>query len=29
MMAEVLGRGYRFASEAMNCSAPDSGNIGK
>lgn len=27
-MAEVLGRGGHLASEAVNCSAPDTGNMG-
>lgn len=29
VMAEVLGRGGHLASEAVNCSAPDTGNMGK
>jgi hypothetical protein len=28
VMAEVLGRGGNIASEAVNCSAPDTGNMG-
>lgn len=28
-MAEVLGRGGHMASEAVNCSAPDTGNMGQ
>jgi acyl-CoA dehydrogenase len=28
VMAEVLGRGGRIASECVNCSAPDTGNMG-
>ena len=27
-MAEILGRGGHIASEAVNCSAPDTGNMG-
>jgi|SRR5882762_6971963 acyl-CoA dehydrogenase len=27
-MAEILGRGGNIASEALNCSAPDTGNMG-
>jgi hypothetical protein len=27
-MAEILGRGGHMASEAVNCSAPDTGNMG-
>jgi len=27
-MAEILGRGGPMASEAVNCSAPDTGNMG-
>ncbi|MCO5555730.1 hypothetical protein L7F22_009275 [Adiantum nelumboides] len=27
VMAEILGRGHHFASESMNCSAPDTGNM--
>lgn len=29
VMAEVLGRGGHIASEIVNCSAPDTGNMGK
>lgn len=29
VMAEILGRGGHFASEALNCSAPDTGNMGE
>lgn len=29
VMAEVTGRGGHFASEALNCSAPDTGNMGE
>lgn len=29
VMAEVLGRSHHFASEAVNCSAPDTGNMGR
>lgn len=28
VMAEVLGRGGHMASQAVNCSAPDTGNMG-
>lgn len=28
VMAEMTGRGHHFASEALNCSAPDTGNMG-
>ena len=28
VMAEVLGRGGHMASETVNCSAPDTGNMG-
>jgi acyl-CoA dehydrogenase len=28
VMAEILGRTGHIASEAMNCSAPDTGNMG-
>jgi hypothetical protein len=28
VMAEVLGRGGIMASQAVNCSAPDTGNMG-
>jgi len=27
-MAEVLGRYGQYGSEAVNCSAPDTGNMG-
>ena len=27
-MAEILGRGGHAASEAVNCAAPDTGNMG-
>lgn len=27
VMAEVMGRGHHFTAEAMNCSAPDTGNM--
>lgn len=29
VMAEIMGRGHHFTSEAMNCSAPDTGNMGE
>lgn len=29
VMAEVMGRGHHFTAEAMNCSAPDTGNMGE
>lgn len=28
VMAEMTGRSHHFASEALNCSAPDTGNMG-
>lgn len=28
-MAELLGQNGHFASEAVNCSAPDTGNMGQ
>jgi hypothetical protein len=28
VMAEILGRGGHMASESVNCSAPDTGNMG-
>lgn len=29
VMAEIMGRGHHLTSEAMNCSAPDTGNMGE
>jgi len=28
-MAEILGRGGHFAPQVVNCSAPNTGNMGK